>query len=60
VLATNDDIDPQDPAPLVGNRCSRIQVQLTPGRYFVTVGAGPSPLGGLHSGRYRLQARAGS
>ncbi len=60
VLATNEDIDPQDPAPLVGNRCSRIQAQLTPGKYFVTVGAGLSGLGGVHSGRYRLQARAGS
>jgi len=60
VLASNDDIDPQDPAPLVGNRCSRIQAQLTPGRYYVTVTAGLSGLGAVHTGRYRLQARAGT
>ena len=60
VLASNDDIDPQDPAPLVGNRCSRIQAQLMPGRYYITVTAGLSGLGALHTGRYRLQVRAGT
>jgi hypothetical protein len=56
-LASNDDIDPRDPTPLVGNRCSRVSLPLTPGTYYVTVLPGSSLSGGIHSGRYRLEAR---
>jgi len=47
---------------LVGNRCSRIRRQLTPGTYYLVVEASggtnsqnPAP----HTGRYRLEARIG-
>ena len=61
-IDNNDDIDPQEGASLVGNRCSRIRRQLTPGTYFIAV----QPSGGTnpqnpapHTGRYRLEARIG-
>ncbi len=61
-LENNDDIDPKEGVSLVGNRCSRIRRQLTPGTYYLVVQASggtnpnnPAP----HTGRYRLEARAG-
>ncbi len=61
-LESNDDIDPKEGGSLVGNRCSRIRRQLTPGSHYLVVQAGggtnpnnPAP----HTGRYRLEARAG-
>ncbi|MBM4186025.1 MAG: hypothetical protein FJ206_01815 [Gemmatimonadetes bacterium] len=61
-LESHDDIDPQDGGSLVGNRCSRIRRQLTPGTYYLVVEASggtnsqnPAP----HTGRYRLEARIG-
>jgi subtilisin family serine protease len=61
-LDNNDDIDPKEGASLVGNRCSRIRRQLTPGTYYLVVQAsgGTNPNNpGIHTGRYRLEARAG-
>lgn len=61
-LDSNDDIDPQEGGSLVGNRCSRIRRQLSPGTYFVVVQAsgGTNPDNpGTHTGRYQLEVRAG-
>lgn len=61
-IDTNDDIDPQEGASLVGNRCSRVRRQLAPGTYYVVVEAsgGTNPQNpGVHTGRYRLEARLG-
>jgi hypothetical protein len=61
-LDNNDDVDPKEGGSLVGNRCSRIRRALTPGTHYLVVQAsgGTNPNNpGVHSGRYRLEARAG-
>jgi len=58
-LGSNDDILFQTPAPLVGNRCSRVTLTLSPGTYYATITAGQSLNVGAHQGRYRLQIRSG-
>ena len=53
-LGQNDDVDAGG-----NNFCSRISMTLGAGAYFVGVTPGPNFLGGTHSGRYRVEARAG-